>query len=172
MSTGFERLAQRLLPWLIRRRRMVCTVALLATVVSGYYSAKLYGNLRSDLEELLPATAPSVLAAKSIGPKLHPVNNLFVVLEGSDYKAVQHFANDLAARLRALGPGFVQDVTYRTDDQERFLERFGAFYLSQPDLRIVLDRIRARVASEKRRQNPLLDLVEDEDAEITRAPPT
>lgn len=170
MSAGFEKLSQRLIPWLIRRRRLVLIVALLTTLVSGYYSAKLYGNLRSDLEELLPATAPSVLAAKSIGPRLHPVNNLFLVLEGTDTQAVQRFANDLAARLRALGPGIIQDVRYRTDDQERFLERFGAFYMSQPDLHTVLDRIRARVAWEKRRQNPLLDLVEDEDKPAETAP--
>ncbi len=154
MSPGFENTARRLIPWLIRRRRAVLAAALLLTLLSGFYSAKLYGNLRSDLEELLPATAPSVLAAKSIGPKLHPVNNLFLVLDGHDPAAVQRFATDLAVRLRALGPDKVQDVTYRTDDQERFLERFGAFYLSQPDLRTILDRIRARVAWEKRRQNP------------------
>jgi uncharacterized protein len=170
VSAGLETLAQRLVPWLIRRRRAVLGGALLLTLVSGFFSAKLYGNLRSDLEELLPATAPSVLAAKSIGPKLHPVNNLFLVLEGTDAKAVQHFANDLAARLRALGPDVVQDVTYRSDDQERFLERYGAFYLSQPDLRTVLDRIHTRVAWEKRRQNPLLDIVDDDDKPVEKAP--
>ncbi len=170
MSPGFENTARRLIPWLIRRRRAVLAAALLLTLLSGFYSAKLYGNLRSDLEELLPATAPSVLAAKSIGPKLHPVNNLFLVLDGHDPAAVQRFATDLAVRLRALGPDKVQDVTYRTDDQERFLERFGAFYLSQPDLRTILDRIRARVAWEKRRQNPLLDLVDDEEKAAETAP--
>jgi predicted RND superfamily exporter protein len=170
VSTGFERLSQRLIPWLIRRRRFVFISALLVTLVSGYYSAKLYGNLRSDLEELLPATAPSVLAAKNLGPKLYPVNNLFIVLEGTDPKAIQHFADDLAVRLRALGPDFVRDLTYRNDDQEHFLERFGAFYLSQPDLRTILDRIQKRVAWEKRRQNPLLNLVEDEDKPAETAP--
>jgi uncharacterized protein len=172
VSPGFESLAQRLIPWLIRRRWRVLATALLVTLVSGFYSARLYGNLKSDLEELLPATAPSVLAAKSIGPKLHPVNNLFIVLEGTDASAVQHFANDLAARLRALGPDLVQDVTYRTDDQERFLERFGAFYLSQPDLRTVLDRIRARVAWEKQRQNPLLNIVDDDEEKPVSVAPS
>ncbi len=170
MSSRLETLSRRFVPWLIRRRSAVLFVALLVTAVAGYFSAQLYGNLKSDLEELLPATAPSVLAAKSIGPKLHPVNNLFLVLEGSDPTAVQHFANDLAARLRGLGPEVVQAVTYRTDDQERFLERFGAFYLSQADLQTVLDRIQKRVAWEKRRQNPLLDLVEDEDKPAEPAP--
>jgi uncharacterized protein len=170
VSTRFERLSQRLIPWLLRRRRAVLLGALLVTAVTGYFSAQLYGNLKSDLEELLPATAPSVLAAKSIGPKLHPVNNLFVVLEGTDPSAVQRFANDLAARLRGLGQDIVQSVTYRTDDQERFLERFGAFYLSQADLQTVLDRIQKRVTWEKRRQNPLLDLVEDEEKPAETAP--
>jgi uncharacterized protein len=170
VSPGFESLAKRFIPWLIRRRRQVLLGAVLVTLVMGFFSAKLYGNLRSDLEELLPATAPSVLAAKSIGPKLNPVNNLFVVLDGTDATALQRFANDLAARLRAMGPSVVQSVTYRTDDQERFLEHFGAFYLSQPDLRTVLARIRTRVAWEKQRQNPLLDLVDDEERKAEVAP--
>ncbi|HMK74303.1 MAG TPA: MMPL family transporter [Myxococcaceae bacterium] len=166
-----DALASRLIPWLVRHRHAMLVGALLLTLASSVYAAKLYSNLRSDLEELLPETAPSVLAVKKVGPKLHPVNNLFIVLEGSDPKAMQRFADDLAARLRGLGPQVVEDVSYRTDDQESFLQRFGAFYLSEPDLHLVLDRIRARVAFEKRKANPLLDLVDDEERAKEKPPP-
>jgi len=168
---SLDALAGRLIPWLVRHRRGVLLGALLLTLVSSVFAAKLYGNLRSDLEELLPETAPSVLAAKNVGPKLHPVRSLFLVLEGSDPQGMQRFADDLAARLRALGPDVVQDVSYRTDDQERFLQRFGAFYLSEADLHLVLDRIKARVAFEKRKANPLLDLVDDEEQAKEKPPP-
>jgi predicted RND superfamily exporter protein len=170
VSASVDALSRRLLPWLVRHRRAVLGVSLLLTAVCSVFAARLYGNLRSDLEELLPATAPSVLAAKSVGPKLHPVNNLFLVLEGTDPRALQRFADDLAARLRAIGPEVVQDVSYRTDDQDEFIRRFGAFYLSEADLKTVLERIRARVAWEKRQQNPLLDLVEEEDRPKEVAP--
>ena len=171
MNLDLDALAGRLIPWLVRRRRPVLLAALLITGVSSVFAVRLYQNLRSDLEELLPETAPSVLAAKNVGPKLHPVNNLFIVLEGKDPRALQRFADDLAGRLRGLGPQVVQDVSYRTDDQEAFLRRFGAFYLSEPDLHLVLDRIRARVAFEKQKANPLLDLVEDEERAQAKPPP-
>jgi len=155
--------ARRLVGWLLRRRHVVLGTAALSLLVGGFFTAKLYSSLRSDLEELLPETAPSVLAARNIGPKLNPVSNLYLVLEGTDPHALQRFADALAARLRALGPDVVQDVSYRSDEQEAFLRTFGAFYLSEEDLRTLLGRIRARVAWEKQRHNPVLHLV-DEDA--------
>ncbi len=166
MNGGLAPSAERLVSWLIRRRRGVLHAAAFLLLVSGVFATKLYSNLRSDLEELLPATAPSVLATKSIGPKLNPVSNLYLVLEGREPQAVQRFADALAARLRALGPDLVQDVTYRTDEQEAFVQRFGAFYLSQEELRTVLSRIRTRVAWEKRQHNAVLHLVEEEDAPL------
>ena len=164
MKVDPESLATPLVGWLLRRRRAVLSAAGLLLITGGFFTARLYFNLRSDLEELLPETAPSVLALKSIGPKLNPVSNLYLVLEGTDPGALQRFAEALSARLRALGPDVVQDVSYRTDEQEEFLRRFGAFYLSQEDLRTVLGRIRARVAWEKQRHSPVLHLVEDEEA--------
>ncbi len=166
MRGGLGLAGDRLVSWLIHRRRGVLGAAALTLVVSSVFAAKLYSNLRSDLEELLPETAPSVLATKSIGPKLNPVSNLYLVLEGSQPEALQRFANALADRLRALGPDLVRDVTYRTDEQEAFIQRFGAFYLSQQDLHTLLGRIRARVAFEKRQHNPVLQLVEDEEAPV------
>ncbi len=167
---GVESLGRRFVPWLIHRRRAILGAAALLLLASGFFAAKLYANLRSDLEELLPANAPSVLAAKSIGPKLNPVNNLYLVLEGSHPEALQRFADALAARLRALGPDLVEAVTYRTDEEEAFLRQFGAFYLNEQDLRTLLARINARVAWEKRQRNPVLHLLEDED-DSARSPP-
>ncbi len=165
-----ELLGRRLVGGLLRRRRAILSGAVLLLLVGSFFTARLYSNLRSDLEELLPETAPSVLAAKSIGPKLNPVSHLYLVLQGKDASALQRFAEALAGRLRALGPDVVQDVSYRTDEQEAFLRNFGAFYLSQEDLRNMVGRIRARVAWEKQRHNPVLHLVEDED-EAASPPP-
>ena len=161
-------LGSRLVGWLLCQRRRVLGTAALVLLVGSFFTARLYSSLRSDLEELLPDSAPSVLASRSFGPKLNPVSNLYLVLEGKDAAAIQRFADALAARLRSLGPDVVQDVTYRTDEQEEFLRKFGAFYLSEEDLRTVLHRIRARLGWEKRQHNPLLHLVEDEEA---AAPP-
>src|SRR5690242_2859117 len=69
-------------PWLVRERRLVLRVALVLGLMGAFFSARLYADLRSGFEELLPDSAPSVLAARTIAPKLHNVTHLSVVLEG------------------------------------------------------------------------------------------
>ncbi len=163
-QTPVERLSRRLVPWLIRRRRGVLLAAILLGLVGTFFSARLYSDLRSEVEELLPSDAPSVVAAKRWGPKLHTVTHLSVVVEGKDPKALQRFAEALAERLKALPPNEVESVEYRTDADAAFLKRFGLLYVNTEDLRTVLERVRARVAWEKRHANPLLvDLLGEEE---------
>jgi predicted RND superfamily exporter protein len=158
-------------PWLVRRRRAVLLVALAVSAVGAWFSAKLYGNLRSGFEELLPDTAPSVIAARTIQPKLHNVTQLAVVLEGSDGDALDRLADDLAARLRQLPSDLIETVEYRTDEQERYIQRFGGFYLSVQDIDEIQRRIDRRIAWEKRKANPLTGLLGDEDEELGPPPP-
>jgi len=81
-------LLRRLCGFLIRRRRAVLLLALLLSLIGAYFAARLYQNLHSEIEELLPVNAPSVVAARELGPRLHTVTHLSVVLEGSDPDAM------------------------------------------------------------------------------------
>ncbi len=157
--------------FLLRNRRAVLLVALVAWAAGAWFSARLYGDLRSGFEELLPDTAPSVVAARTIANKLHNVTHLSVVLEGRDGDALDRFADDLAARLRALPPDVVDAVEYRTDAQQAFLRQFGGFYLPAKDLDTIQARLDARIAWEKRKANPLTNLLEEEAAEELGPPP-
>jgi predicted RND superfamily exporter protein len=150
-------------PWLIRHRRPVLIAAALVTLVSGFFAAKLYTHLRSELEELLPNSAPSVVALHTVRNKLHTVTHLSVVLEGTDGDALDRFADDLAAKLKALPPGLIESVEYRTDAQEAFVRKFGGFYLSTEDLDTIQKRLDARIAWEKKKANPLNHLLDDEE---------
>ncbi len=162
MSLDLELISGRLVRSLIRARSAVLVSAAVLTAVGTYFAVRLYQDLRSDVEALLPVNAPSVVAAKTVGPLLHNVNHLSVVLEGSDPDALERFADDLAARLRRLPPTMVETVDYRTDEEQAFLKRFGLLYLSTQDLRTILTRIQRRVAWEKRNANPLLGLLTEE----------
>jgi uncharacterized membrane protein YdfJ with MMPL/SSD domain len=162
--------ARKLARWLVHRRVPVLAAALTVLVVGAAFTARLYGDLRSGFEELLPDGAASVIAARTIAPRLHNVTNLSVVLEGHDGDALERFANDLASRLRRLPRDLVESVEYRTDEQEAFLRRFGGLYLSVADLDEIQRRVDARIAWEKQRANPLTHLVDDGDEERA-APP-
>jgi predicted RND superfamily exporter protein len=159
-----------LVPWLVRRRGLVLWAALLVSLTAAFFGAKLYSDLRSGFEELLPDSAPSVVAARTLGPKLHNVTQLSIVFEGRDGDALDRLADDLAARLRELPPDLVRSVEYRTDSHEAFLHRFGGLYLTVPEIESIQARIDKRVAWEKRKANPLLNLV-DEPEDIGPPPP-
>ena len=152
-----------LVPWLIRQRRVVLGLATLVFIFGALFSVKLYSNLRSGFEELLPDTAPSVKAARTVAKKLHNVTHLSVVFEGSDGDALDRLADDVAKKLRMLPGHLVERIEYRTDEQEAFFRRFGGFYLSPEDLDTIQRRLDRRIAWEKQKANPLNDLLgEDE----------
>ncbi|QSQ27322.1 MMPL family transporter [Pyxidicoccus parkwayensis] len=150
-----DALARRLVGGLLRHRRAVLGTAVLLTLVGTVFTIRLYGDLRSEVEELLPMSAPSVVAARELTPRLYDVSNLSVVLEGEDPAAIQRFADALAERLRALPPTVIRSVDYRIDAERAFLRNFGLFYLSIEDLQTVLQRVRARIQWERQHANPL-----------------
>ena len=160
---------RRLVPALVRHRVPILWLSLLLTSAGAFFSTRLYSDLKSNLEELLPDNAPSVVAARGVAPKLRSVVHLSVVFQGKDGDGLERLADDLARRLRALPAGLVDSVEYRTDEQEAFVRRFGGLYLSPEDLRTIQGRIDRRVAWEKRKANPLLQIVGDDEEEP--APP-
>jgi predicted RND superfamily exporter protein len=169
VSGSLDSLSEKLVPWLIRNRRPILWVALAFSIVGAFFSARLFGDLRSELEELLPKNAPSVVAAKEVGPKLHNVNQLSIIFDGKDGDALERLADDLVKKLQQLPPQMVERVEYRVDAEQRFGQQYGMFYLEKPDLESILQRVRARVAWEKQKHNALLDIVGDH--EMGPAPP-
>ena len=150
MKLDVESVAERIVPPLLRNYRVVLALAAVVTVLGAVFSAKLYADLRSDVEELLPAYAPSVVAARTIGPKVHNVTHLSIVLEGNDPDALERFSDDLAKKLRALPKEMVSTVDYKTDEQQAFIKRFGALYVDLPDLQQISGALDKRIAWEKK----------------------
>ncbi|MBJ6765470.1 MMPL family transporter [Myxococcaceae bacterium JPH2] len=161
MVDWIDRLSRRLVTALLERRRQVLLVATVLTLVGTALSIQLYGDLRSEVEELLPSDAPSVVAARVLTPRLYDVNHLSVVLEGNDPQALRRFADALAERLRTLPPTLVRSVEYRVDAERAFFQRFGLFYLPVEDLRTLVARVRARMQWERMHLNPfMVDLID------------
>lgn len=143
-------LAARIVPWQVRNGRRVLAVALLLTAVGGFFAALLYSDLRSGVEELLPENAPSVLALREVAPRLNSISHLSVVVEGSEPDALTRFADDLVKRLRDLPPGLIDQIEYRTDEDDAFLKRYGLLYATVEDLETARDRVKARITWERR----------------------
>jgi uncharacterized membrane protein YdfJ with MMPL/SSD domain len=82
-------------------------------------------------------------------------------MDGTDGDAIERFADDLVKRLKQEPPELIESIQYRTDEEKAFAQQYGMLFLDKPDLITIRDRIRARVAYEKKKANPLLNIAGD-----------
>lgn len=147
--------AARLAGWLVRQRRPVLLLATLLTLVTGYRTVLTYGSLRSEIEELLPVSAPSVMALERARERLPGLRSLGVVIETGgrhNVAAANRFVDDLAARVSKYPAEQVGAVQKDVKAERRFAETYALQLMSPEDAK------RLRVAVEARR-----------DWEVTRA---
>src|SRR3954470_6523269 len=149
----------------LRRPWLITLIGLLAFVASVPFAAQLYGDLRTDLRELLPQGAPAAVGLKELERRIGGFSHLAIVVRTDDLKAGERFVDALAAKLKEIPPSLVAQVHWRADAAKEFLNRHGALYADILDLIAARDAIRDQIA----KANPLLvDLAEE--AETPPAP--
>src|SRR2546421_1786892 len=143
----------------LRRPTLLVLLGTLAFVASIPGAARLYGDLRTDLRELLPQGAPAAVALAELEKRIGGLSHLAIVVRTDDLKAGERFVDALAASLKELPPSLVAQVHWRVDAEKEFLDRHGALYADVKDLIAARDALRSQIA----KANPLLvDLEENE----------
>ncbi len=138
--------------------RLVAPILVVSTLMAGagvYYSAKLYKNLRTDFEELLPTNARSVQDLGEVRSRLYSIDNLSILVFSDDTKASRRFVTDLAEKLEALPKDTVASVEYNISQELEFFKRRSALYLEVSDLTRIRNYIRDRINYESVLRNPL-----------------
>ncbi len=149
----------------LRRPWTIALLALLAFVASLPAGVRLYGDLRTDLRELLPQGAPAAVALQELERRIGGFSHLSIVVRTDDLKAGERFVDALAVKLKQLPPSLISQVHWRVDAEKEFLDRHGALYADLKDLVAARDALKAQVA----KANPLLLDLADE-AETAKAP--
>ena len=122
-------------------------------------AARLYGDLRTDLRELLPQGAPAAVGLEELEKRIGGLSHLAVVIRTDDLAAGERFVDAAVAKLQQLPGSVVAGLFWRVDRERRFMEQHGALYADTKDLVQVRDSLRGQIA----KANPLLvDLAEDE----------
>ena len=147
----------------LRRPLLLALFGTLVFVASIPAAVRLYGDLRTDLRELLPQGAPAAVALAELEKRIGGLSHLAIVVRTDDLKAGERFVDALAAKLKELPPSLVAQVHYRVDAEKEFLDRHGALYADLGDLVAVRDALRKQIA----RANPLMVDLGDE----SEAPP-
>jgi predicted RND superfamily exporter protein len=136
--------------WTLRYGRWLWAIAVLLAVPAAWRTASLYQNLRSDVEELLPRDAPSVVAIHELRRRMAGLQYLGVVVEvdaraGGSIAAGEQLLDELAARVRRYPPELVSAVNLGFKTEREFVEQHAAMLLRLNDLHTVRERIEDRI---------------------------
>jgi predicted RND superfamily exporter protein len=142
---------RRFVAWTLRHGRTLWVVAILLAIPAGWRTVQLYGNLRSEVEQLLPGDAPSVLAINELRARMAGLQYLGVVIDvgavdrRDRLEAGERLIDDLAARIRAYPKDLVSAVRTGFQAERDFVERHAAMLLELPDLQTIRGRIEDRI---------------------------
>ena len=118
----------------LRRPWPIVLLASLAFFAALPAAVRLYGDLRTDLRELLPQGAPAAVALQELEKRIGGFSHLNIVVRTENLKAGERFVDALGARLKELPPSLVAQVHWRADAEKEFLDRHGALYADVKDL--------------------------------------
>jgi len=145
----------------LRRAGVVCFLALLLALAGGYFSFRLYSAMRPGIEELLPASARSVVDFQRLGKRLKTTENLVVLAFSSDVESSKRFVEALAHRLASLPKDLVGGVEYRVDAEIEFFRKHAPLFLEYDDLQKLKDYSEQKIAYEKAAMGLGLGLTEE-----------
>ncbi len=141
---------------LLRWATPIALVGLLLGGGSAYFTAKLFLNLRTDIEELLPSTARSVLDLNEVGSRLKSIDSLAILaLDDQDVMASRRFVDDLAAALSQRRDDGIAGVEYRIQNEIQFFRERGALFFQNSDLVKIREYLQTRIQYERDVRNPL-----------------
>lgn len=149
----------------VRRARWVLGIWFAVGVVGAGLASRL--TLQTDLAELLPARAPSVIALRALAARVGGTGNIAIAIESIDGRAqaLRNYVPRLAAAVRSKLGTRLLSLRYRSTEVAQYYQRFAAYYVALDELATWADRAEHAVGA---RENPLyLDLDDrDEVAEL------
>jgi predicted RND superfamily exporter protein len=120
--------------------------ALALLVPSIWLATKL--GLSTDLKDLLPQKRRSVTELERISSRIGGNASFTIGIEGDDVPAMKRFADDVAARLRALPPGLIDHVDESPRAERDFFLHNRWLFADLADLQKISDALDDRVIAE------------------------
>ena len=140
---------------LLRHAGRVLLIGAGLSGLGAYFTLHLFSNLRTDIEELLPQQARSVLDLSEVRKRLESSNSLEVLFFSEDPELSRKLVDVVAESLRKLPKETVAGVDYRIDREIRFFEERKALFMDLADLIKIRDYIRQKIEYESALSNPL-----------------
>jgi len=130
----------------VKRSGTIIIVSLALLLLGGFFASQI--GLRTDLVELLPTDAPSVVNLETMKKRVATYSNLAIAIESPDLAASQKFADDIAAEVARFPKEEVLAVDHNISDVKDFFTRYKYLFADLADLRDVHDKIALRIREE------------------------
>lgn len=160
--------------WAQLSRRYAGTLVALGVAVllaSLPWAVALYGNLHTDLRELLPQGAPAAVALTELERRVPGLASLTVVVQADDRQRGEHFVDALAAQIRKLPPQLVLRVDADLRAETAFAKAHGALYADTADLLAIAGGLERRRSEARNKANPFhIDLDAEAEPAAAKAP--
>ncbi len=137
--------ARRWVAFADRHRLAIMVLGTLLSALGLWGTVRLYGDLRPDLAELLPARSTSARDLDTITRRVGGFAESSVILSGADQVTLALFADDLAAKLEAAPKDLVRWVEYRVDEVADFYRPRVLLFPSKAELEGLRDLLKARL---------------------------
>ena len=141
--------------WILRRSALVLWVSALLTLLGGMFTVRLYGNLRTEIEEASSTSSRSVRDIDEVSRRLQSIDDLAILVFSQDTQASRRLVIDLAGKIEAFPANEVADVVYRIDRELSFFKKRQGLYMDIGDLGHIRDYVTHRINYEKELHNPL-----------------
>ncbi|MEQ9495332.1 MAG: MMPL family transporter [Deltaproteobacteria bacterium] len=151
--------------FLIARHRMALIVALVSSAPMLYWSTLLFADVRADLKELLPKSAPSVLTLRELERRFGGFSQLSIVVTSPDADANRRFSDDLVAKLEQAPQ--IRSIRNKLGEEKKFFEPRRHLYVDLEDLEEIEERIEDAIHDAKVAANPLFVDLSDTSTKVT-----
>ncbi|NBY20382.1 hypothetical protein EBQ74_09110 [bacterium] len=140
--------------WVIRKSKQIAIGGLILSIIGAWFSALLYQNLKTDIEELLPQTARSGKDLNTLTSRMESIDSIALVIFTKDSDSGEKVVNALAARLNQIPKNIAALIEYKVADEMAFFKKRAGLFLSVEDLEKVKTYIRDRIKYDKEMYNP------------------
>lgn len=140
---------------LIKHALWVTLIGLTLASIGAYFSVHLFMNLKTDIEELLPAQARSVLDMNEVRSRLESTNNINLLIFSSHPKESRQYVVDLVAEIDKLPKDISAGTEYRINNELAFFNERKSLFIEMNDLNTIRKFIREKIDYEEELYNPL-----------------
>ena len=132
--------------WAIYRSPGKILLGVLAvSLVSLFFTFKLFQDVRTDFATLLPENDRSVVHVKEATERTGGVGNIFVSINSPDFEANKKFVHAYAALLEKYPKELIKFFDFNTRETEKFFKDHLFYYLSVEELKELRASLRKRL---------------------------